>query len=595
MKRYLPASLRALRSGPVLLACWFGLAAPLPAEAQSVEDCGEGRISRIFIDPHSVFDLTEIDRADRFGWAYRVANRLHVRTREEVVERELLFGVGACYDAERIRDSERLLRELPFIADVDVFGIRQPDGTVHVVVDTQDEWSTRVSPRFGSGGLTGLSLREQNLLGTGQQVSAFYRADEEEQVYGLSYETPQLLGTRWDAAAELGRTPVGYQVAQSLTYPFVGQVGRWGLREGIRRRDRYFEYHLPGSSGLVAAWYPERRQSFEAGVAHRWGTRGYRRTVLGAAIAGEWVSYHGSPRFADEALQPELSSEPPHIGRDSVSSVRALLLAGRRNVYFTRRRRLDSVNGTEDVRLGVEGEVGIGPSLPGISRDRDLVVDLALFAGSGFGAAGIAGLDLMLEARRSYDTPAQTSEWSDVFGRLHTWVYRKPSRDSRHTTVATVAAAGGWHDRVPFQLTLGAETGLRGYRDHLAPGGRRIVASIEHRTYLGWPLPDLFDLGAAAFVDIGKIWAGDAPYGVTTPVHGDVGLGLRAALPPGSRRTARLDLAMPLTAGVGPGDLRISIGMRQLVGRSASDLDSQMRRSMRVRPSNYLFGPGERR
>src|SRR5690606_30558944 len=123
-----------------------GCLAPLPAGAQeAAPECPQGRISAIFIDNHSVFDLSDPDLNRRFDWAYGLANRLHVATREGVIETELLFSEGDCYDIERLRDSERLLRLLPFIADVDIFGVRQPDGTIHVIVDTQDEWSTRVS------------------------------------------------------------------------------------------------------------------------------------------------------------------------------------------------------------------------------------------------------------------------------------------------------------------------------------------------------------------------------------------------------------------------------------------------------------------
>ena len=88
-----------------------------------------------------------------------------------VIRRELLFRVGDCYVPALLEDSERILRSLSFIADADVFGVRQPDGTQHVVVETRDEWSVRLEPQWdsdeGSLALTGVELREDNLLGTG--------------------------------------------------------------------------------------------------------------------------------------------------------------------------------------------------------------------------------------------------------------------------------------------------------------------------------------------------------------------------------------------------------------------------------------------
>src|SRR5690606_26866356 len=110
---------------------------------------------------------------------------------------------------------------------------RQQDGSIHVIVDTQDEWSTRVGIRMGSGGalgLEGVRVQEDNLLGSGQHVAAYYLNDEEEQVYGVTYHTPQLFTTRWDASLDLGRTPVGVRVSEAAVYPFVGEVGRWAFR-----------------------------------------------------------------------------------------------------------------------------------------------------------------------------------------------------------------------------------------------------------------------------------------------------------------------------------------------------------------------------
>src|SRR5690606_3098197 len=109
-----------------------------------------------------------------------------------------------------------------------------------------------------------------------------------------------------------------------------------------------FEYVARADEGeLDRIWFPERRMAADLGLALRLGHDGYNRTVLGAALAGEWVSYpEDQPaRFADPAL---LDSVPGSDGlrRDTVESVRALFMVGQRNVYYVRGRRLDTVNGT---------------------------------------------------------------------------------------------------------------------------------------------------------------------------------------------------------------------------------------------------------
>jgi hemolysin activation/secretion protein len=143
--------------------------------------------------------------------------------------------------------------------------------------------------------------------------------------------------------------------------------------------------------------------------------------------------------------------------------------------------------------------------------------------------------------------------------------------------------------RVPFQLTLGSETGLRGYPAYLDPGARRVVASLEQRHYVGWPLPDLFDLGGVAFLDVGRIWAGDARFGTSSPVRADVGLGLRLAFPPGSRRTLRLDVGVPVQHGLSARNVGLSIGIGQLTGIGAAGRDPQLLRSTRMGSSAATF------
>jgi hypothetical protein len=576
---------RALLLQGVALAAFAGA-----AEAQA-DTCPDGTISTVFIDNHSVFDPTDPALNPRFDWAYRLVNTLHVRTREEVIRREILFEEGDCYDLERMRDSERLLRAMPFIASVDIFGVQQADGTFHVIVDTRDEWSTRVEPRISMGGgssTRGLRLREDNLAGTGRQISLFYLDREGERSYGASFHTPQLMGTRWDADLAAGRSSAGYLLSQAVTYPFVGQVGNWAMRQGVHHEDRFFELWVPGEGELVPLWVPESRRYLDVGAAYRWGTRGHNSTLIGAALTGEWISYPDDPRFGDRTPEELLPDEVPLIELETIESIRGLVMMGKRSVYYVRRRALDTVNGTEDVRLGVETGFSLGPSIPLVSRDRDFSAALTVYA-AGELSEVLTGGQLTVQGRRNYDSGAESTDWEDVLGELDAWAYWRPSVSSRHTMVASIRAAGGWHNVTPFQLTLGSDAGLRGFGRHVDPGGRRLIASLEHRARLGWPLPDLFDLGGVAFMDAGKIWPGSAPAGSTSPLRVNAGVGIRAAFPPGSRQTLRIDLGIPLAGREEGRRFLVSVGMGQVIGRSRRGRDSQLERSIGPGASTAAF------
>ncbi|HEX2081119.1 MAG TPA: hypothetical protein VHG08_25680 [Longimicrobium sp.] len=590
----LPPLLRP--AAPALAAA---LALAVPAGAQEGEAvCPDGVVSEIFVDNRSVFDVGSEDLDARFNWAYRTANRMHVRTREGVILRELLFRTGDCYVPALLEDSERLLRSLSFIADADVFAVRQPDGSQHVVVETRDEWSMRLEPQWdndeGAWQLTGVELREDNLLGTGQHVSGYVKQHQGERVYGARVGTRQLFRTRLDAELGVARTPVGVSFVQRLSYPFRGEAGRWAFRQQVEQDEHNFVIYVPDEDGGVRRrYFEEERRSFDLGAVVRTGRRG-RLTLFGLALAGEWTEY---PRDylsvdggGDEPMRQVAPGEPPPVvtGLDTISSVRVVFLAGQRNVWFERRRALDAVRGTEDVRLGVDAELGVGRSLPAFSDDDDVSLEVGFSLAAAPLRGVIAGFGARGEARRQLSADADEVEWRNLFGQGDLWVYYRPSEEGSHTFVGAVRAVGGWRTLVPFQLTMGSRAGVRGLPTHAYPGERRVVGTLEHRAYLGWPYPRLFDLGTALFVDVGKMWVGGDAFGMSSPVAASVGFGLRAAFPPGSRRTYRIDVAVPVTGGVPGRGAVVTLGIGQAVGRNRDD-DPQLRRSSRRALSASLF------
>ena len=68
---------------------------------------------------------------------------------------------------------------------------------------------------------------------------------------------------------------------------------------------------------------------------------------------------------------------------------------------------------------------------------------------------------------------------------------------------------------------------------------------LEERWLLG-TVRGTADAGVAFFWDAGRVWAGESPLASATPLRHAVGLSFLAAIPPGSRRLWRADLAFPL-------------------------------------------------
>jgi hypothetical protein len=95
------------------------------------------------------------------------------------------------------------------------------------------------------------------------------------------------------------------------------------------------------------------------------------------------------------------------------------------------------------------------------------------------------------------------------------------------------------------QLTLGADTGLRGYDPNTFDGTSRVVTNLEWRHRITGELLHVAAIGLTGFADAGKSWA--ARVGPSTEGwRGDIGAGILMELTRASLvRILRFEVAVP--------------------------------------------------
>jgi hypothetical protein len=230
-------------------------------------------------------------------------------------------------------------------------------------------------------------------------------------------------------------------------------------------------------------------------------------------------------------------------------------LLGFRAVNFMAVTGFDALDAKQDVRKGLQMGFLLGRGLEFLDSksDDDFFASVSGYAGMGSPSA-FGALELNVEGRRN----GAEDNWNSVLSSGRFALFMRPF--SRHTATSSLEWSGGWHSRVPYQLTFASRTGgLRGYRSSQAGGARRLILRLEDK-YLWGRFREYATVGVAGFVDGGKIWAGDSPFGVDTPVRYTAGVGLLVAVPPRSRRLARLDLAFPInTDGNRRPELRVTV------------------------------------
>ncbi len=97
-----------------------------------------------------------------------------------------------------------------------------------------------------------------------------------------------------------------------------------------------------------------------------------------------------------------------------------------------------------------------------------------------------------------------------------------------------------------MQLTLGGETGLRGFPINYQHGSKSVLVNLEKRYYWEYDLLQLFKVGAAIFFDIGRV-RGHSLVNSDPNYLKNIGMGLRLAP---SRANAGLVLHLDVAAPI---------------------------------------------
>jgi len=509
--------------------------------------CLGQRVTKISIEPMGP-EFSGRSATSRFITG--TVRKFHVDTKRWVLREFLQVREGEICTEIKRRETERVLRAQWFIQDARVLVYPDGDG-VQLIVTTVDDISATGNASFAGTTVRAASIGNTNFLGSGTLIEVGWRDNGSlRDSRTLRLRTATTLGRPVQTRLTWNRNALGSQTDAELRYPFLTDLQRFGFRGLIGREDDYLQYVR--SSGVLPLQRATRTFSSVGGV-----TRIGRPGAL--LLAGASVSYDGEDVgpgvvVTDSGAQP--FQEPlPVLPAAPFNGTRMNLLIGGRAMRFLPVEGFDALTGVQDLRIGVQfgGQFGRPLTLSGLTTD-DFFVSGDLYGGWGTERMFV-GTEWIFSGRKS-----RRAGWDGRIVTGRTAVYLKPSR--RATSIASVEFTGGKDVRVPFQVPLGrSRVGLRGFRDSFDAGQSRVILRLEQRQLLGRPW-GFADVGTALFAESGRIWAGEAPFGVTSPWRAAVGTGLLLSAPPRSRRIYRADLAYALNpdARSGRWELRMTSG-----------------------------------
>jgi hypothetical protein len=523
------------------VACCLASGAPAAVFAQVAQreavPCVGQVITATEIDTRPPFPAAKNTFIARTGQA---ASKLHTTTRAETVRRYLALGLGdRCVELRRA-ESERILRAQPFISEATVVALSDGQGGVILSVTTVDEISMVVGGSISASSphVRSAKLGNRNFFGSGLHGEVRWEDGREfRDAFSVRITDYQFFGRPYQLNAEVGRLHLGKEWIAGASHPFLTDLQRIAWRVGAGELDTYTRFRRPDADPVHIA---VDREYLEAGGVVRVGPIG-RFLLTGGSITRERVMPGEEPvRVVDGELVADTSTVL--MGRyieQRQARVNALL--GVRFLRFMEVTGFDALDARQDVRKGLQLGflLGRGFTFLDTKSDEDFFASVNVYAGMGSPSAFTA-LELNVEGRRA----GKEDNWNSVLSSGRLALFARPFL--RHTATASLEWSGGWRSRVPYQVTFAShDGGLRGYRSSQTGGARRLVLRAEDK-YVWGRFREYATVGFAGFVDAGRIWAGDSPFGVDTPVRYSVGVGLLVAVPPRSRRLARLDIAYPL-------------------------------------------------
>jgi hypothetical protein len=492
-------------------------------------------------------------------------NHFHWLTDPSVIRRELLLREGDAFEAGRVEETTRNLRNLGIFALVRIVAVRTPDPTqVGLLVYTRDLWSLRLETPFtGTGDALYLTvqLTELNLFGRGKILRIRSSFDPKTFSIGQTYSDPRVLGgelllretfdvifNKADGKSEgsagslrFGHPYYDWQQRWSWTLAgsysvFVSRSLRGGdivsFRPDPENEGQLTVCDVPAPDCLRAVW-DDRSAATSLSGSYRRGERVKQTFTLGAGFS-----------VRDARANSETELEPDQ----ETAFEQELLPRSRRQAYPSFRYDLELplyATYVDLVSFGQSENVQLGPALT-----WSVTLPLRAFGSSSDAVTFSSAMGYiwgdghtLLEANVAASARVEDGDVVDqqasgyVRGATPTWLLGR--------LVFYGGVEANRRDTDQSQLTLGGDNGLRGYPsgEFRVIGGSRMHWNLEYRT-----LPLVIQsvhVGAVAFYDAGSVFTSLAH----AELHQALGLGLRVLFPQINRTPFRVDFGVPLEGG----------------------------------------------
>jgi hypothetical protein len=499
-------------------------------------------IHDVIIRPGSIFDL---ENPKENGLFYRLANKLHITTKSEVIEQQVLFSPGDEFSLRLVEETERLLRANRYIQNVQVTPLVDDDCNVDIAVDTADTWTLMPKLSFsraGGSNRSAIGIRDMNVLGRGVLVEAMFESDVDRDSTVLKI-VDRNVGNSWHRLRlDLQKNSDGYTRSIDFSKPFyaLDTTDAYGFSYLDNERvDSVYDL------GQITGEYQHKARQYEVFRGWSRGLEDGHATRFTAGVAYDEHRFSDFDEYGSGGVMPE----------DRQLFYPFVAMEWLEDAYETTRN-TNQISREEDFYLGTRIAARLGYASNHLGSDRgSWLVKTSMESGMGdLDAQSLFvswGLNSRIERGAVHD-----------FGLEADARYYNRQSDKR----LLFASIGGFYGKnldADHHVYLGGDSGLRGYPLRYQAGDTKLLVTLEQRYYTDWYPFRLFRVGAAVFFDAGRTW-GETPFDSTNQGWlRDVGVGLRlGSTRSGLGNVVHIDLAYPLDGDAGIDNVQLLFSAR---------------------------------
>lgn len=478
---------------------------------------------------YHVGDVFDLSNPKENKYFFRLANRLHINTKQFVIRDSLLFNTGDPYKPDLIKESERILRSYKYLYGAEIKPVRYHDNKVDIEVTTRDVWTLTGGVNYsrkGGENNYGYEIQEGNFLGFGKEVGIKRNANEFRTENEFSYYDPHIGSQRYKLTLNYKYNSDGRAKLFILERPFYSLETNWAMGI-IARNNKRSEVNY--SSGSVLEHYYQDDEHYEINAGYSRGKIDHHTSRWNFGYTSDKNMFSPTNETKNLLLIPaDRNLSYPWIDYDSQDS------------RFIKTSRIDLIGRVEDINLGDSYRIKLGWLNTGLGADRNGVIyDM------GYSNANQTFADhlLILGANSSGRVHDGFTQNLMLSGQAR---YFYPLFEHQ-VFYSEFSFAAGHHLDADNQILLGGQSGLRGYPARIQNGNRRMLFRMEQRYYTNLNVLQLVYVAGAAFFDIGRAWTPGDKADKYAGFLKDIGVGLRFSPSRTSRGSIiHLDLAFPL-------------------------------------------------